>query len=341
MKRTMHIIAWFLALTLVALAVAGCGGKAEAAREQSAKQEQAKGNFPTKPVQILVQSSAGSSTDVMARNLAKFAEKYLGQPLVVIQKTGGATANQQAALLAAPADGYTVGVVTTSHVGAWNTNLKGQFSADQFDFITRVVIDPYVVAVKNDSPFKTLKDMVESAKASGKLRVGGFGPMGGGHNLSFHMLAKAGGFKFTWVPFEGAADAVAAALGGHVGLVQANPGLVTQHVEAGSMRVLGVLSDKKLDKLPAAPTYKEAGYPVDASWSQWRGMYGKKGIPQPVITKLDEAFQKAIKEPEFQKYLKNLNQVDGTLGPEAFAKAVKAYDQETTAMLKELGLDKK
>jgi tripartite-type tricarboxylate transporter receptor subunit TctC len=140
---------------------------------------------------------------------------------------------------------------------------------------------------------------------------------------------------FTWMPFDGGSEAVTAVLGGHVDVVNTNPGNVLQHVEAGQLRVLGVMNDKRIDVLPDVPTYKEAGYDVDTSWAQWRGIFAKKGIPQEVIDKLSDAFLKAIKEPEFQKYLKDTNQMDGSLGPAEFTAAVKKTDEILKEILAE------
>lgn len=316
---------------VTALVIAGCGGKKSAPAQESQKQdEQAKTvNFPTKPIEILCQSAAGSPVDVMARQLAKYAEKYLGQPLVVVQKTGGGTANQQVAIKEAPADGYTLGTITPSTVGDWHGALKGKFGFNDYVYITRVQVDPYIIAVNANSKFKTLKDMVEWAKQNpGKLRAGGFGPKGSGHQVAFDMLAKAAGFSYTWVPYDGGAEAVAALLGGtNIDVCNTNPGNVIEHVKAGKLRVLGVLSDKRIPALPDVPTYAEAGYQVDTSWAQWRGIYGKAGIPQEIVNKLSDAFLKAIKEPEFQKYLQDTNQLDGSMGPEEFTKVVKATDE--------------
>ncbi|MDN5347554.1 MAG: hypothetical protein PWP65_1118 [Clostridia bacterium] len=350
--RSIRKISWVLILGLVvALVVAGCGGKGQAPQETSKGQQEAQqkeqqaekkaDDFPTKPIQILCASKAGSPVDVMARTLAKHAEKYLGQPITVVQKTGGSTANQQAAMLAAPADGYTLGTVTPSAIGAWNTNLKGQFSMDQYDFIVRVQADPYVVVVNANSPFKTLKDMVEWAKQNpGKLKAGGFGSTGSGHNVAFNLLAKAANMPFTWMPFDGGSEAVAAVLGGHIDVCNTNPGNVLQHVQAGKLRVLGVMYDERLDALPDVPTYKEAGYDVDTSWIQWRGIFAKKGIPKERIDKLADAFLKAIKEPEFQKYLKDTNQLDGSMGPEEFTAAAKKTDKILKEILAELEMKK-
>lgn len=295
--------------------------------------------FPTKAITIVCASAAGSPVDLMARELAKGAERYLGQPVVVETKTGGSLANQLRELLSRPADGYTIGTVTTSLVGTLATIHKGRFKPSDFQFLARVQIDPYVVAVRSDSRFKNLKDLITYAKANpGKVKVGGFGSTGSGHHLGMTELSRKGGFEVSWVAFDGGSEAVAAVLGGHIDVVHTNPGIVIQHVKAGKMRVLGIASGKRIDDLPDTPTYKEQG--IDMEASQWRGIFAKAGIPKVAADQIVAALKKTMAEPEFTKYMKNSNQIDGFLPPDEFHSAFLKEFEETSAELKVLGLIK-
>lgn len=295
--------------------------------------------FPTKPITILCASAAGSPVDLMARELAKGADRYLGQPAVVETKTGGSLANQLRELLSRPADGHTIGTVTTSLVGTLATIHKGRFKPSDFQFLIRVQTDPYIVAVRSDSRFKSLKDLIAYAKANaGKVKVGGFGSTGSGHHLGMMELSRKGGFEVSWVAFDGGSEAVAAALGGHIDVVHTNPGIMIQHVKAGKMLVLGVASGKRLEDLPDTPTYREQG--IDMEASQWRGIFAKAGIPKAAADRLVEALKKNMAEPEFTKYMKNSNQIDGFLPPDEFRAAFLKEFEETSAALKALGLAK-
>jgi tripartite-type tricarboxylate transporter receptor subunit TctC len=300
---------------------------------------QAQDQFPTKPITIISHTAAGSPTDLMARQLGKAAEPLLGQPVVVENKPGGSGAMQVASLLSSPADGYTLAAVTPTQIGAWESTLKGKFNIDQFAWISRVEIDPYILVVQADSPWKTLKEFVEYAKKNpNKLRVGGYGSVGSGHNVAFNILAKAGGFQAVWMPYEGTNAAVTALLGGHIDAANSNPGQVTQQVEAGKLRILGVMAEKRLKDLPDVPTYAEAGYSVDSGWSQFRGIFGRKGIPQPVQAKLSEVFLKAIKSPPFQDYLKKTSQEDGSMDLTAFTEFIQGQRKITAQWYQELGI---
>ncbi len=300
---------------------------------------QAQDKFPDRPITIITHTSAGSPTDLMARHLGKAAETFLGQPVVVENKPGGGGAMQVAALLSAPADGYTLAAVTPTQIGAWESKLKGKFSVDQFCWIARAQIDPYILVVQADSPWKTLKEFVEYAKQNpNKLRVGGYGSVGSGHNVAFNILAKSAGIQAVWMPYEGTNAAVTALLGGHIDAANSNPGQVAQHVEAGKLRILGVMSDERLKSLPNVPTYAEAGYPVDAEWAQFRGIFGRKEIPAPVQEKLCDAFLKAIKSDAFQDYLKKTDQEDGSMDIKAFTAFINAQRGLTVRWYKELGI---
>jgi len=246
---------------------------------------------------------------------------------------------QVASLLSSPADGYTLAAVTPTQIGAWESTLKGKFNIDQFAWISRVEIDPYILVVQAESQWKTLKDFVDYAKKNpNKLRVGGYGSVGSGHNVAFNILAKAGGFQAVWMPYEGTNAAVTALLGGHIDAANSNPGQVAQQVEAGKLRILGIMAEKRLKDLADVPTYAEAGYPVDAGWSQFRGIFGRKGIPQPIQVQLSEVFLKAIKSPSFQDYLKKTNQEDGSMDLAAFTEFVQGQRKLTAEWYQELGI---
>jgi tripartite-type tricarboxylate transporter receptor subunit TctC len=302
---------------------------------------QAQEKYPTKPITIISHTAAGSPTDLMARQLGKAAEPMLGQTVVVENKPGGSGAMQVAALLSSPADGYTLAAVTPTQIGSWESTLKGKFNIDQFSWIARVEIDPYIIVVQAGSPWKTLKDLVEYGKKNpNKLKVGGYGSTGSGHNVALNILTKAAGFKAVWMPYEGTNDAVTALLGGHIDVANSNPGMVSQYVEAGKLRILAVMTPKRLKDFPNLPTYAEAGYPVEEGWEQFRGIFGRKGIPKPIQTQLSDIFLKAIKSAPFQEYTKRTQMEDGSMGIEEFTAFIKQQDKLTVKWYQELGIIK-
>ncbi|NWF54270.1 MAG: tripartite tricarboxylate transporter substrate binding protein [Syntrophaceae bacterium] len=301
----------------------------------------AQDKFPTKPITLITHTKAGSPTDVMVRQLGKAAEPIFGQSVVVVNKPGGSGATQMASVRAAPADGYTLGACTPTQVGAMQGPLKGKFSIQDFSWLARVEIDPYILIVRSDKPWMTLKELVEYARKNpGKLKVGGYGAVGSGHNIAFNLLAKAAGFQAIWTPYEGTNDAVTAVLGGHVDAANSNPGQVTQFVEAKKLRVLGVMGEKRLPGLPDVPTYAEAGFPVEKGWDQFRGIFGRKEIPEPIQDKISEVFLQAARTPAFVDYLKKTQMADGSMDRKAFTVFIGQQDKLTVSWYKELGLIK-
>lgn len=293
-------------------------------------------DFPTKAITMLCGSTAGSPVDVMARELARQMEKTLRKPVVVQNKPGGSQAEELSTMLGQPADGHTIGTVTTSTAGALAGHLRNNFKVEDFFFIALVQSDPYTIVVRADSPHKDLKGMLEFAKANpGKIKIGGFGT-GSGHHMAFLDLGDKADVQLKWVSFDGGAAAIAAALGGHVDAAHTNPGAVMGHVQAGKMRILGVASEKRLDVAPNVPTYRDQG--MDLVLFQWRGVAMKAGASKDVKGKLIQAITQAAATPEFKKYMANTNQfpIDLT-GDQAQTFVIKEV-QTTGERLKKLGL---
>lgn len=255
--------------------------------------------YPTKPILAISWSAAGSPVDVMAREVAKLAPKYLKQQLVVEDKTGGGTANAIAYLLAQPADGYTLLAVTDSIVVALNTTLKGKFTLDQFDFIGQLVTDPYIIGVRSESPLKKWSDLVSQSK-TGNLTIGG--PFAESAESFFaRQMGSVTGIKFQWVPFPGGAPSVAATLGGHVDAVCTNVSAVASFVAAGQMRVLAVSTPQLLPAFPGTPTFASLGY-KSLTNAHWRGLAARSGLPKDVRAKLVSFTQQVAGDQDFKSY---------------------------------------
>ncbi|MFK8253356.1 tripartite tricarboxylate transporter substrate binding protein [Ancylobacter terrae] len=300
----------------------------------------ARADYPDKPIRYLLHVSPGGATDVMARKLAIAMEKILGVPLVVENKPGGRGATQLAELAAAKPDGYTIGAVTSTHIGAFNQTLK-QYNVDSFDWIARLVNEPYLIVVNKESQIKSMKDLVDAANAKpGSVVMAGFVRGSGGH-FAWEIMAKSAGLdskKVRWVPFDSVGDAVTAALGGHAEAAIAYVDLVKTHVESGGLRVIGVMSDKRVPQFPDVPTLKEQGYAADTSWQQMRGIIGPKGIPEPVKAKLAEAVKQALETPELKAYMNESALVPSFQGPSDFTATAKRENDVTKEWMTTLEL---
>ncbi len=255
--------------------------------------------YPTKPVMLMVAYPAGGSTDVGARIVASIAEKELGQPIVVLNKAGAGGQVGFTELAKQKPDGYYIGLI---NLPALNTIIldpdrKATFDIDTFTPIINQVLDPGVIYVKPDSPYKNLKDLVDDAKKRpGEIKVGTTGILGDDH-LAILMLEEAAGVKLRIVHFEGDTPQITALLGGQIDVSFLNVGGLTPRVKAGQLRVLAVMDRERSKFYPDVPTSVEQGYPAVIS-SSTRGIAGPKGLPGPIVKKLQAVFKKAIGDPE-------------------------------------------
>lgn len=323
------VLCGLLILSLILLAA--CGGAKEPAKEV----------FPTKPIKIVIHTSAGGPTDLMGRTVAQIMEPIIGVSCVVENRPGGSGATQMAYIAQADPDGYTLGCMTPSQLGLLNGNLKDQYKLSDFTWLSLSQIDPYIIVVNEKSPFKTLQELVDYAKANpGKINVGGYGSAGAGHNIAWNIFAEKAGIQVNWTPYESTGDAVTAILGNHVDVANSNPGQVAQFVETKQLRVLGVMADTKLEEWPDVPTYKEAGFDVDTSWNQFRGFYGPKGMPEDVIKALNEALNKVYDSDKYKEYIKTSQMMLGGMDSKEYTEFVNKQDNITKDWYKKLGVSK-
>jgi len=264
-------------------------------------------DFPSRPVQLMVAFPPGGSTDVGARVVAAIAEKILGKPMVVLNKGGAGGQVGWTDMARQKPDGYYIGYI---NLPATNTVIldperKATFGLDAFVPIINQVLDPGIVWVRADSPYKTLKDLVDAAKkAPNTIRTATTGILGDDH-LAILMLEEAApGAIFRIVHLEGGAAQLKEIMGGHVDVAFDNVGSVAPRVRSGELRGLAVMDHQRSKFVPDVPTMKEVGYPTVIS-SSTRGIAAPKGLPQPVLKKLEEVLKKAMEDPEHVQKLES------------------------------------
>jgi tripartite-type tricarboxylate transporter receptor subunit TctC len=257
-------------------------------------------NYPTKPIQLMVAFPPGGSTDVGARIVASIAEKSLGQPMVVINKGGAGGQVGWTELVRQKPDGYYIGYI---NLPATNTVIldperRAIFTEKDFTPIINQVLDPGVIWVRADSPYKTAKDYFEAAKKSpNTIRTATTGILSDDH-LAILMTEEAiPGALFRIVHLDGGATQFKEIMGGNIDAAYDNVGSITPRVKSGEVRALAVLDEVRSKFLPDVPTMKELGYPTVIS-SSTRGIAGPKNMPEPVVAKLREVLQKAMADPE-------------------------------------------
>lgn len=253
--------------------------------------------FPTKPLELRVPYVAGTAPDAVARTLAEVMGRDLGQPVLVVNQPGAGGAIGYKYVHSQKPDGYTMVLTSNSLSTAHHAGML-PFDYRGLDTVARVSVELPVLAVKADSPFANLKDVVAYAKANpGAFKVGNPG-------VGSHMHLMAVGFfmgqnvEVNQVPFATTGH-IGTLLGGHIDAVVALPGTVSANVKSGGLRVLGVLAKSREPLFPDVPSATEQGLPFEGDL--WRGIAVPKGTPPAVIARLEQAVRAAVQSPAFQQ----------------------------------------
>lgn len=317
-----------LLTAFVSLCTAGCGGK----------ENKAGANFPERPIEMIIVWSAGGGSDLAARLIGDYASKELGQPFTYNNVTGanGAIGWGQAAQ--AKPDGYCVANLTFDVL---TNQAMGQTPVkyDDFDLLCQFTVQPIGVFVPKKSPCQTLDELLAAAKKNPNTISMATTPLGGFFHQGAALLENASdGARFNIIPYKGSAEIIAALAGGNTDAgIQTLTGM-EQYIESGSMRLLAVLTEKRLESFPDIPTAKELGYNV--VHESWRGFAVPKGTPAEVKNKLVIAFEKAFNNPEFQEKAKKAKLDLVYNGPEKFKASLDEQFPNVEKVLKQLGFVK-
>lgn len=254
----------------------------------------AQSEYPGKAIELVVPYAAGGGTDVLARAFAEAARKYIAQPITVLNKPGASGAIGWQDVVSSKPDGYKLAVVTVELTTIPHMGLA-KFTYEDFAPIARLNADPAAITVKADAPWNTIEEFLAAAKkANGGMKLGNSGN-GSIWHLAAAALEEKTGVKFNQAPFNGAAPAVLALMGGHIDVVSVSPAEVTTYVQSGKLKTLAVMADQRVKGFENVPTLKERG--IDLSIGTWRGLAAPKGTPSEVIAKLKDVAAKAMNEP--------------------------------------------
>jgi tripartite-type tricarboxylate transporter receptor subunit TctC len=257
--------------------------------------------YPSKPITLIVPFPPGGVADIVGRPFAEALSRELKTPVIIENKPGAGGGIGMGAVAKAKADGYTLLMALSSiSILPEADKVLGRaplYQLDQFTPIARLTADPTILAVRADSPWKTLQDFVAAARRRpGAITYGSSGNYGTMH-VPMEMFAHRADVKLLHVPFTGGGPAVVALLGGQVDALSTGPSTVLQHVKAGKVRVLAAWGDHRLASLPDVKTLTESGF--DAVFFQWCALFAPAGTPEPVLSRLREAARVAAADPRF------------------------------------------
>jgi tripartite-type tricarboxylate transporter receptor subunit TctC len=313
-----------IAIALIALNLAS-----EAAAQQ----------YPARPITLIVPWNAGGGTDAVARILASLLEKDLGKPVNVVNRIGGGGVVGHQAVASAAPDGYTLGLITTE-IGMMHWQGLTQLTHADYTPIALVNADPAGVQVRADSPYKTLKDLLDAIKANpGKIKASGCGQGCIWHVSLYGLLRdqKIDPATVPWVPAQGAAPSLLQLVAGTVDVVPCSVPEARSLMEAGKVRSLAVMDEERNPVFKDVPTTKQA---VNSGWSiaAWRIIAAPKGLPAPIQQRLAQALKKAYDSKEYKDFMdgRGFGMVWG--GPEEAAKLMAKSNADMGGVMKAVGL---
>lgn len=330
MKRKLALL--LTMILVLSVFVVGCSKPQPAAQDAPPKVD-----FPKQGITAICPWSAGGGTDAVLRGLSAEAEKLLGQTVTVVNQTGGGGAIGHGAIMKAKPDGYSVGMITFELNSLPPQGLV-PFTHKDFDPLMRINMDAAALTVRKDAPYNTIEEFVEYAKQHpGEINIGNSAP-GSVWHIAAGLMAEKTGIQVEHVPFEGAGPAVTALVGAHIQAVSVSVPEVIGQVEAGDLKILGVMSAERLPSVPEVPTFKESG--IDVVFGTWRGLALPMGTPDEVKQILADKFKEAYDSQGFQDFAKNAGLGLAYQDANEFAKFLESNANDVAEVMKKLGLAK-
>jgi tripartite-type tricarboxylate transporter receptor subunit TctC len=294
-------------------------------------------DYPEKPIKLVVASGAGGSTDTAARIMAINIQEHIGQPIIVVNKKGGSGGIGINFALKAKPDGYLLmeGMIG-GHVLFPAMNTSAGYTPEDYTPIAMTQMNPNVLVVKADAPYKTLSDLLGAIKAKpGKLKFSHAGA-GSIHYFGIHLLLKTAGLgndSAISIPYKGGSKSMAGLLRGEADFHQTNLVSAIDFIESGRVRALAVTTKKRLKAFPDVPTYGELGYP-NVDIFGWRGVIGPKNLPKAIVDQWAKAVQDTMARKGWKKMVKAVGDMPRYMGPEEFSEHIasdfKRYRQMAT-----------
>lgn len=299
----------------------------------------AQGFKPTRPVEVVVHTGPGGGSDVLARAVAAMIEKehLLPVRMQVVNKPGGGSAVAAAYLAEKAGDQNTIGFFTGVWLTTPLTSNAAKVTLKDLTPVARLVLEPALIAVKADAPYRTLADFISAAKQHpGQLKQSG-GSVTSRDNVVRQLLQKATGARWVFISFPGGGERIAALLGGHVDMMVIEPEEAGEHIRAGNLRVLAQVNATRLRGFPDVPTLKEAGFAVP-SVPQVRGVVAPPGIPAANVAYWEDVFLRLSRTASWRKYLADNQFEDGYLNAAGLAKFYDEFTGTMRGILQEAGI---
>jgi tripartite-type tricarboxylate transporter receptor subunit TctC len=289
--------------------------------------------YPEKPIKIVVPFAPGGGTDLIARTLGHGMAKELGQPVIIENKPGAGTVIGTDLVAKSAPDGYAMVIATLAH--AVNPSMLAKLpynNATAFAPVSLIGKGPNVLVVRNESPYKSVKDILDAAKSGKRLTYASQGNGTSAH-LAGEMFTNLAKVELQHIPYRGAGPAMTDLLGGQVDLFFGTAAAVSSFVDQGKLRALAVTTPEPSPAFSSVPTISSTvpGYSVES----WYGFFVPAGTPAPVIAKLNAAVKKAVQSPEFVQKVAHEGLIIMASSPAEFDRYVKAEEARWQKLIKE------
>ena len=289
--------------------------------------------YPSKPIKFIIREMPGASGDIGFRALTGAAEKILGQQIISYNIAGGGGARALAALLQEKPDGYALGTLmlgtlVLSHVEKLDFSIPRDFTP-----VAQVQCVPMPVAVRKDAPWKTWQEAIKFAREHpGKLKVALYGAHSSGW-LCLQKIEQKEKVKFTYVPFSATGEAMAALLGGHIDMSTFSSCI--RYSKSGELRSLLIFATERIKALPDIPTGKELYGDLGLAFTGgFTGIVAPKGLPEPILIKLQDVFRKALEDPDYLNFNEKFDYLISYKNAQEFREGIKKWDDELKKIFK-------
>jgi putative tricarboxylic transport membrane protein len=293
---------------------------------------------PSRQIETVVHTGPGGGSDIFARAIGEMMqkEKLLSQRMQVVNKPGGGPAVAMSYLSEKKGETHTIGYFT----GVWVTNpltvMEANITVKDLTPIARLVLEPAVIAVKADSPYKTMKDFIEAAKKSPKQLNQSGGTVMSRDNLTRLLLQKHTGAQWNFISFPSGGERLAYLLGGHGQMMVIEPQEAGEQIRAGNLRVIAALTEKRLPSLASVPTLKEQGIDVPVI-PQARGVVAPPAAPKEAVAYWEGVFEAFVKTSSWKQYVEQNQFEDAFLKGPTLYKFIDSLQDQMREVLKEAG----
>ena len=295
----------------------------------------AQASYPNKPINFIVPYGAGGGADSRSRQIAQKMSMILSQPIIVDNKPGaGGNIGTEFISRAAP-DGYTIGMGNFAPM-AVNKTLFGNLRYDPESDLTPIVLiekGPLVLVVNPASSYKTVKDIVDAAKAKPGVLTFSSGGIGGSHQLSAELFKQSAGIEMIHVPYKSGSAGLTDLMANNVTMMFDQMYSAMPSIKAEKLRAIAITSKKRSPLLPNIPSFAEVGYPK-VEVLNWQGLIAPKGTPKVIIDKLNAAANEALKDPQLRELMLSQGNEIGGGTPADFATLIKSESAKWSTVVK-------